>query len=90
MGKRVPYQIGNSRNAAISESFKLNWMIYKLTLRKIAAPKISLTCTFESYFSNLYRSKFNAQSLPKRDVFMKLPFLRSSSFQTRNNLSKLL
>ena len=43
----------------------------------------------KSYLNNLHISKVSAQTALKRNVFMKLPFLKSTSLQIRKKLQKL-
>ena len=40
----------------------------------------------KSFFNKLYTPKVIAQNVPKRNVFVKLPFLGSTSFQIRKKL----
>ena len=44
----------------------------------------------KSLFNKLYTPKVIAQNLPKRNVFLKLPFLGSNLFQIQEKLLKLL
>ena len=44
---------------------------------------------FKSFLNKLYTSKVIVQSVPKRNVFVKLPFLGSILFQIQKKLQKL-
>ena len=44
----------------------------------------------KSFLNKLYTPKVVVQNVPKRNVFVKLPFLGSTSFQIRKKLQKLL
>ena len=43
----------------------------------------------KSFLNKLYTPKVVVRNVPKRNVFVKLPFLRSTSFQIRKKLQKL-
>ena len=43
----------------------------------------------ESFLNKLYAPKVVVRNVPKRNVFVKLPFLGSASFQIRKKLQKL-
>ena len=43
----------------------------------------------KSFLNKLYTPKVTVENIPKRNVFVKLPFLGSTSFQIRKKLQKL-
>ena len=59
-------------------------------LRKNNYPPSFTDLCIKSFLNKLYISKVIVQNVPDRDVFVKLPFLGSISFQIRKKLQKYL
>ena len=67
--------------------FEINHL--KTILMKNDYPLNFIDSSIKSFFNKLYTPKVIVQNVPKRNVFVKLPFLRSTSFQIRKKLQKL-
>ena len=52
-------------------------------------PLNSVDSSIKSFLNKLCTPKVIVQNVPKRNVFLKLPFLGSTSFQIREKLQKL-
>ena len=61
----------------------------KNTLKKNNYPPNFTDSCIKSFLNNLYTLKVIVQNIPKIYVFVKFPFLGSTSFQIRKKLQKL-
>ena len=59
----------------------------KIKKKKKSCPNFVELC-IKSFFDNLYTSNVISQNVPKMNFFVKLPFLRSSSFQIQKKYQK--
>ena len=53
------------------------------------SPNFTDSCIIKSFLNKLYTPKVKVQNLPERNVFVKLSFFGSTSFQIRKKLQKL-
>ena len=67
--------------------FEINHLKTILMKRNYSLNFIDLC--IKSFLNKLYTPKVTVQNVPKRDVFVKLPFLGSTSFQIQRKLQKL-
>ena len=81
------YFIGVLAYVVISRHFEIDHL--KTILMKNNYPPNYIDSCIKSFFNKLYAPKVIVQNVPKRNVFLKLPFLRSTSFQIRKKLQKL-
>ena len=61
----------------------------KTILIKNNYPLNFIDSCIKQFLNKLYTPKVVVQNVPKRNAFVKLPFLRSTSFQIRKKLQKL-
>ena len=73
----------------ISRHFILKLIIWRLSLSKSSYPLNFIDSCIKSFLNKLYTPKVVVPNVPKRNVFVKLPFLGSTSFQIRKKLQKL-
>ena len=67
-----------------------NWSsLWKTILIKNNPPLNFIDPCIKLFLNKLYTSKVVVPNVPKRNVFVKLPFLGSTSFQIRKKLHKL-
>ena len=71
------------------KKFHLEMNYLKIILKKDNYPANFIDQCIESYLGKLYTLKVMVQNVPKRNVFVKLPFSESTSFKIRRKLQKL-
>ena len=83
------YFIGVLAYVVISRHFILKLIIWRLSSwETIISPNFIDWC-IKSFLNKLYTPKVMVQNAPKRNIFVKLLFLGSTSFQIRKKLQKL-
>ena len=83
------YFIGALAYVVISRHFILKLIIWRLSLWKNNYPLNFIDSCIKSFLNKLYRPNVVVPNVPKRNVFVKLPFLLSTSFQIWKKLQKL-
>ena len=71
-----------------SETFYFEIDCLKAILMRNNYPPNCIVSCIKWFINKLYTPKVLVQNVPKRNVFVKLPFLESTSFQIRKKLKK--
>ena len=83
------YFIGLQRTCCDFKTFHFEIDHLKTILIKDNYPPIFLDLCIKSFLNKLYTPEVVIQNVPKRSVFVKLPFLGSTSLQIQKKLQKL-
>ena len=83
------YFIGVLSYVVISKRFILKLLIWRLSFKKNNYPMNFIDSCIKSFLNKLCTPKVMVPNVPKRNVFVKVPFLGSTSFQIRKKLQKL-
>ena len=83
------YFIGVFAYVVILRHFILKLIIWRISLKKNNYPLNFIDSCIKSFLNKLYTPKVVVPNVPKRNVFVKLSFLGSTSCQIRKKLQKL-